>query len=69
MKKLQKYRSRKEDSGMSKCSGNTHSQSQMNHHANQGNSNNRAYVASANNRSNQCNPNNSAYHSSRSGRK
>lgn len=54
---------------MSKCSGNTHSQSQMNHHANQGNPNNRVHVASANNRSNQCNPNNSAYHSSRSGGK
>ncbi len=54
---------------MSKCSGNTHSQSQMNYHANQGNPNNRAHVVSANNRSNQCNPNNSAYHSSRSGGK
>lgn len=69
MKTLQKYRSGKEDSDMSKCSGNTHSQSQMNYHANQGNPNNRAHVVSANNRSNQCNPNNSAYHSSRSGGK
>ena len=45
---------------MSKVSGNTHTQSQMNHHANQGNPNNSAYRASMNNHSNQCNPNHSA---------
>lgn len=40
-----------------KCSGNTHSQSQCDHHANQHNPNNSAYVAAMNNHSNQCNPN------------
>lgn len=43
-----------------KCSGNTHSRSQMNHHANQQNPNNSAHRAAANNHANQCNPNNSA---------
>lgn len=41
----------------SNCSGKTHSQSQMNHHANQNNPNNAAYKAAANNHSNQLNPN------------
>ncbi len=39
------------------CSGNTHTQSQMNHHANQCNPNNSAHTAAMNNHSNQCNPN------------
>lgn len=50
---------------MAKVSGNTHSQSQMNHHSNQSNPNNSAHQSASNNHSNQCNPNNSAYHSSR----
>ena len=52
----------KGDSRMSKgkASGKTHTQSQMNHHANQGNPNNAAHRAAANNRSNQMNPNHSA---------
>jgi hypothetical protein len=44
----------------SKCSGHTHTQSQLNHHANQSNPNNSAYRASQNNHSNQCNPNHTA---------
>jgi hypothetical protein len=44
----------------SKCSGNNHTQGQMNHHANQGNPNNSAHKANADNHANQCNPNNSA---------
>ena len=43
-----------------KCSGNNHSRSQMNHHANQQNPNNSAHRAASNNHANQCNPNNSA---------
>ena len=43
-----------------KVSGNTHTATQMNHHANQSNPNNAAYKAAANNHSNQMNPNNSA---------
>lgn len=43
----------------------THTTAQNNHHANQGNPNNREYTASMNNHANQLNPNNSAYHSSR----
>ena len=50
---------------MAKISGNTHTQSQMNHHANQENPNNSAYKSAQNNHANQCNPNNSAYNSSR----
>lgn len=42
------------------CSGNTHTQSQMNHHANQSNPNNAAHTAAMNNHSNQCNPNHSS---------
>ena len=42
------------------CSGNTHTQVQCNHHANQCNPNNGAYRAAMNNHSNQCNPNHSA---------
>lgn len=45
----------------SHCSGNTHTQSQLNHHANQCNPNNVAHTASMNNHANQCNPNNAAY--------
>ena len=41
------------------CSSNTHTQSQMNHHANQGNPNNKAHTAAMNNHANQCNPNHS----------
>lgn len=44
---------------MSKVSGNTHTQSQMNHHANQCNPNSNAYRSSMNNHANQCNPNHS----------
>ena len=43
-----------------KVSGNTHTQSQMDHHANQSNPNNSAHKAAADNRSNQMNPNHSA---------
>lgn len=50
---------------MSKVSGNNHSQSQMDHHANQSNPNNAAYHAAQDNHANQSNPNNSAYDSSR----
>lgn len=39
----------------------THTKSQMNHHANQGNPNNAAHKAAKNNRANQMNPNNPAY--------
>ncbi|MGN1407588.1 hypothetical protein [Lactobacillus sp.] len=45
---------------MSKVSGNNHSQSQMDHHANQGTPNNAAHQAAQDNHANQCNPNNSA---------
>lgn len=41
-------------------SGKTHTQAQMDHHANQGNPNNAAHKAGVNNRANQMNPNNSA---------
>lgn len=54
----------KENNIMSKngkgCSGNTHTQSQMNHHANQCNPNNSAHTAAMNNHANQCNPNHNA---------
>ena len=53
---------------MSKVSGNTHSNDQMNHYSNQNNPNNVAYTANNNNHSNQMNPNNSAYRSSRGGK-
>ena len=43
------------------CSGGNHTQSQMDHHANQCNPNNDAYKASMDNHTNQCNPNNSEY--------
>ncbi len=42
-------------------SGNTHTQKQVDHYANQHNSNNSAHRANANNHSNQCNPNHSSY--------
>ena len=42
-------------------SSHTHTQSQMNNHANQMNPNNGAHKAAADNHSNQLNPNNSAY--------
>ena len=42
------------------CSGNTHTQAQMDHHANQSNPNNAAYTAAMNNHANQCNPNHSS---------
>ena len=50
---------------MSKVSGNTHTQNQMDAHANQKNPNNSSSKATANNRSNQMNPNNAAYWKSR----
>ena len=40
-----------------KVSGNTHTQQQMNHHANQGNPNNAAHKAASDNHANQMNPN------------
>lgn len=43
------------------CSGNTHTQAQMDQHANQGNSNNAAHTAAMNNHANQCNPNHSGF--------
>lgn len=43
---------------MSKVSGNTHTQNQLNNYANQHNPNNPAYRANMNNHSNQLNPNN-----------
>lgn len=43
---------------MAKVSGNDHTKSQMNHHANQSNPNNAAYKSAQNNHANQCNPNN-----------
>ena len=52
---------------MSKVSGNTHSNNQMNHYSNQNNPNNAAHTANNNNHSNQMNPNNSVYRSSRGG--
>ncbi|WP_177166216.1 hypothetical protein [Selenomonas ruminantium] len=54
---------------MSKVSGNTHTQGQMNHHANQSNPNNAAHRAANNNHSNQCNPNNGAHHNAGRGGK
>ena len=42
-------------------SSHTHTQSQINHYANQHNTNNSAYQANNNNHANQCNPNNSNY--------
>ena len=39
-------------------SGHTHSQSQLDHYANQNNPNNSAYQANNDNHANQCNPNN-----------
>ncbi len=42
-------------------SGTTHTQKQVDHYANQHNSNNSAHRANANNHSNQCNPNHSSY--------
>ncbi len=52
-----------------RVSGNTHTQGQMDHHANQGNPNNSTHTAAQNNHANQENPNNSAYQSSRSKKK
>ena len=51
---------------MRRCSSNTHSKTQINHHANQCNPNNVTYRAAQNNHSNQCNPNNGSYVSCRS---
>jgi len=44
--------------------GKSHSQSQLNHHANQMNPNNAARQASLNNHANQLNPNNGRYQGS-----
>ena len=46
-------------------SGHTHSQSQLDHYANQNNPNNSAYQANNDNHANQCNPNNDEYWNSR----
>ena len=46
-------------------SSHTHTSSQMKHHANQKNPNNRIYRSTANNHSNQLNPNNSEYRGER----
>lgn len=46
---------------MSKTSGKNHTQSQMDHHANQGDPNNPANKAAKDNRSNQMNPNNKEF--------
>ena len=46
-------------------SGNTHSQQQCNHYANQHNPNNTAHQANNNNHANQCNPNNANYRGSK----
>lgn len=46
---------------MAKVSGNNHTQSQMNHYANQSNPNNASHRAALNNHANQNNPNNKAY--------
>ena len=43
-------------------SGNTHSQSQLDHYANQNNPNNEAYQANLDNHADQMNPNNERYH-------
>lgn len=40
-----------------KVSGYTHTKQQLNHYANQNNSNNYQYWANQNNHANQCNPN------------
>lgn len=42
---------------MSKVSGHTHTQSQLDHHANQLNPNSPAHQAAMDNHANQCNPN------------
>lgn len=60
---------RKKMKKMAKVSGNTHTTQQMNHHANQANSNNAAHQAALNNHANQCNPNNSAYNGGKGGKK
>ncbi len=46
-------------------SGNTHTQAQCDHYANQNNPNNAAYQANLDNHANQCNPNNPEYENSR----
>lgn len=53
---------------MSKVSGNTHTQNQLNNYANQHNTNNSAYRANMNNHSNQLNPNNQNYNNTKSGK-
>lgn len=50
----------KETKRMGKVSGNTHTNAQMNHHANQSNPNNGVHKSAMNNHSNQCNPNHTA---------
>jgi|GEM_PF-1628618 len=50
-------------------SGNTHTSSQMNHHANQGNPNNSAHQAAQNNHANQMNPNHGTYQGTRGGKR
>lgn len=46
-------------------SGNTHTQQQCNHYANQHNPNNAAHQTNNNNHADQCNPNNSNYKGSK----
>ena len=53
---------------MSKVSGNTHTQNQLNNYANQHNTNNSAYRANMNNHSNQLNPNSQNYNNTKSGK-
>jgi hypothetical protein len=50
-------------------SSKTHTQQQVNHYANQKNSNNAAYKANNDNHANQCNPNNSNYQGYQNGNK
>jgi hypothetical protein len=50
---------------MSHISGNTHSQEQLDHYADQNNPNNEQYQADLDNHANQLNPNNDEYWHSR----
>ncbi len=47
-------------------SGSTHTQSQLDHYANQHNPNSDAYRSEQNNHANQCNPNNDEYRENKS---
>ena len=53
---------KKEGINMAKgCSGNTHTQQQLNNYSDQNNPNNQAHQANNDNHANQCNPNNENY--------